>query len=327
MRAHLWGIEKKCAEFEDQLISKIKDTGKVFNCIVQNECGTAGKLMIDFDGNAFLWTCLLSATCDSVPSGLDWQHFTSRDATLKAGTAQQNPAKLTYPNSKSPYVIPLMSGELYLWNKLLRRWESGAFCITRTGYLMRFDQDLSELKQNVRPRWSLNLTTTLLGDLITVKGQASLTLFADKYSYRGYGGGAKKIIKAPIRLAKNTMAQLTRVKFGASPEDAQRWYNAISAFTQHRAPEESGKKKPKSLNVGFGHRDAAQNDASHTGHSAVNEEEGIQENEVVDEYGITESSSGDGDQYETEDSWERDMYRPSRETEGPMHDHSSAHGI
>jgi len=49
LRAHLWGIEKKCAEFDDQLISKIKDAGKVFNCIVQHEVGTAGRLMTDFN--------------------------------------------------------------------------------------------------------------------------------------------------------------------------------------------------------------------------------------------------------------------------------------
>ena len=218
-------------------------------------------------------------------------------------------------------MIPLMSGELYLWNKLFRRWESGTFCITRTGYLMRFDQDLTEVKQNIRPRWSLNLTTTLLGDLITVKGQASFTLFADKYSYRGYGGGAKKIIKVPIRLAKNTMAQLTRVKFGVSPEDAQKWYNLIAAFSQQRPlGEPSSEKKPKVFKAGFG-----QNNAADIGHSAAHdEEEGSQENEVLDEDGATELSSGDGDQYETDDSWERALYRSSREAGGAMHEYPSS---
>ena len=249
--------------------------------------------------------------CDGVPKKLDWQHFTARDPTFKQGTTQVNPGKLTYTNSANPFVVPLMSGELWLWNKFFRRWESGAFCITRTGYLMRFEKSLTELKHNITPTWSLNLTTTLLGDLITVKGQASFTLFADRYSYRGYSHGARKIIKAPIRFAKNTMSQLTRVKFGVHPDQGQRWHRVIAGFSQQGLPVEMPpEKKPKTLKGTFGHNDAA---PAH--HSAAHEEEEKSlENEVVSEDGSTDSNAENRDQYETDDSWERDMYKMNRAT-------------
>ena len=160
---------------------------------------------------------------------------------------QLDPAKLTYPNSNHPFTSPAIAGDIYVWNKLLRRWDPGTFCVTRTGYLMQFDRPLTEFKDNIKPIENYNLNTSVLGDLTTVRGEASFSLVAEKYTSEHHAHGPKKLVKAPVRLVKYTMSKLTTEKFIVPMDQAQQWYDAIAVFAKKESEPVLSTKKHKML--------------------------------------------------------------------------------
>ena len=252
MKLHIAGIQQKCAEFEYQLVPKIKEVGKAYATISQNEFQVAGDALVDINSMFCVVRRLIVAICDRVPQGLDWQYFISTEASFRTGTMQLDPAKLTYSNSNHPLTSPVITGDIYVWNKLLRRWDPGTFCVTRTGYLMHFDRSLTELENNVKPIESYNLNASVLGDLTTVRGEASFSLVAEKYTSEGHAHGTKKLVKAPVRLVKYTMSKLTTEKFSVPMDQAQQWYDAIAAFAKKENEPVLRTKKHKTPR-GFGH--------------------------------------------------------------------------
>jgi hypothetical protein len=50
LKLHISGIQQKCAEFEYQLIPKIKEAGKAYVLISQHEFQTAGEAFADLNG-------------------------------------------------------------------------------------------------------------------------------------------------------------------------------------------------------------------------------------------------------------------------------------
>jgi hypothetical protein len=143
---------------------------------------------------------------------------------------------LTFANSKHHYTTAAIEGELHSWNKLFKRWEESSFCVTRSGYLMRFEGTLDTIeKGNLYPNWSINLTTTVLGDLERSPGGCTFTLLADKYIHEAHSySGPIKLVNGPIKLAKHTMSKFRTFKFGVDAEQAQEWHEIIGSFAQKR---------------------------------------------------------------------------------------------
>ena len=252
LKLHIAGIQQKCAEFEYQLVPKIKEAGKAYTTISQNEFQTAGDTFVDINSIFSFLRRLMTAICDRVPQGLDWQYFISTEASFRTGTMQLDPAKLTYANFNHPFTSPVIAGDIYVWNKLLRRWDPGTFCVTRTGYLMQFDRSLTELKDNIKPISNYNLNASVLGDLAAMRGEASFSLVAEKYTFENCAHGTKKLVKAPVRLVKYTMSKLTTEKFSVPMDQAQQWYDAIAAFAKKENEPVFRTKKHKTVR-GFGH--------------------------------------------------------------------------
>jgi hypothetical protein len=172
---------------------------------------------------------------DRVPQGLDWEFFVTTEPSVRAGTSLQDAARFNYTNSDHHLTTPVISGEIYCWNRFRQRWDPATFCVTRGGHLLRFEQPLSELEHNVKPRQSYCLQRTVLGELIPIRGDpvATFTLTYDRYTYDNYNYGVKKVLKAPVRVAKSALSKLTTVKFGIPPRTvATAWYEALATFAQ-----------------------------------------------------------------------------------------------
>jgi len=113
-----------------------------------------------------LETKLTSDITDRVPRGLEWRFFVSSEAGFCASTPQQDPALLQYPNLDHPFTTPVISDEIYVWNRLRHHWDPATFCVTQTRSMLRFEGPIWKLKHNVNPCQSLCLQRTTLGDVI-----------------------------------------------------------------------------------------------------------------------------------------------------------------
>ena len=311
LKLHIAGIQQKCAEFEYQLIPKIKEAGKAYASISQNEFHIAGDAFVDINSTFCFMGKLIVAICDRVPQGLDWQYFISTEASFRTGTMQLDPAKLTYSNSNHPFTSPSIAGDIYVWNKLLRRWDPGTFCVTRTGYLMQFDRPLTELKDNIKPIENYNLNTSVLGDLTTVRGEASFSLVAEKYTSENHAHGTKKLVKAPVRLVKYTMSKLTTEKFNVPMKQAQQWYDAIAAFAKKENEPVLRTKKHKTLRE-FGHSQIrtpvmAASSATTVTFAKLDDNDDDATEDTSSDHDITETYNGQGD------SWDKNLYEVSSE--------------
>lgn len=141
---------------------------------------------------------------------------------------------------------------MYIWNKFLKRWEPGSFCVTRTGWLMRFERPLTELDDgNLTPSDSINLTKSILGDLSAERGEASFSLVYDKYVFENTSHGTKRLVQTPIKLAKDALSRLRTSKFCVPIEHAQQWYDAIAAFAQKERVPALRRKKRQALREPF----------------------------------------------------------------------------
>ena len=112
LKLHIAGIQQKCAEFEYQLVPKIKEAGKAYTTISQNEFQTAGDTFVDINSIFSFLRRLMTAICDRVPQGLDWQYFISTEVSFRTGTMQLDPTKLTYANSNHPFTSPVIAGDI-----------------------------------------------------------------------------------------------------------------------------------------------------------------------------------------------------------------------
>jgi hypothetical protein len=165
---------------------------------------------------------------------------------------------LTFTNSKHQYTTAAIEGELYSWHKLFKRWETSSFCVTRSGYLMRFEDTLDTIeKRNLYPNWSINLTTTVLGDLQQSHEGYTFTLLADKYIHEAHSYyGPIKLVNGPIKLAKHTMSKFRTYKFGVDADQAQEWYEIIGAFAQKQKEPLLSLRKLKPVKNVFGQKQA-----------------------------------------------------------------------
>ena len=148
------------------------------------------------------------AICDCVPQELDWQHFHYTEASFKSGTMQIDAARLDYTHSDHALISPAIWGNIDIWNKFVQHWELGAFCVTRTGYLMQYRHPFTQLEDNIKPKMSIRLATTVLGDIVKSWGEATFTLVAHKYSFETPSHGPGKYVKAPLMMAKHAMSKL-----------------------------------------------------------------------------------------------------------------------
>jgi len=163
---------------------------------------------------------------------MDWQYFIATEPSLSATVLENEPNKMIFENSDHELTIPALVGELEIFNRLLRRWEPGTFCITRSGFLMRFENSLTEMaKHNVEPRWTINLATSVLGPLQKGRNEGTFALTAERYVNEG---SRHRIVKIPLTLAKHTMSKLTTVKFSVSLDEAEDWYNMICEFSRRK---------------------------------------------------------------------------------------------
>ena len=161
---------------------------------------------------------------------------------------QLDPFKLTYTNSSHPFTTPTISGDIYVWNKLLRRWDHRSYCVTRTGFLMRFDRPLTELdNDNLKPKDDIDLKRSVLGDLNIARGEASFTLVYEKYVPDNNSHGTKRILKFPVKMAKKTMSKLRTAKFSVPKDQGHDWYDAIAGFAQKEKESNTPRRKRKEL--------------------------------------------------------------------------------
>ena len=79
---------------------------------------------------------------------------------------QLDASRLDYTHSDHPLISPAIWGNIDIWNKFVRRWDLGAFCVTRTGYLMQYRHPFGQFEDNIKPKMSIRLATTVLGDLV-----------------------------------------------------------------------------------------------------------------------------------------------------------------
>lgn len=193
----------------------------------------------------------MSAICERVPQGRDWQYFISTEASFRTGTMQLDPFKLTYSNFNHPSVTPAIYGDIYVWHKIYRRWDPSSYCVTQTGWMMRFDRPITELDGNLKPAWTINLTKSILGDLIPTRGEASFSLCHDIFVPKYTSHGTKKIIKTPLNFAKKSMSRITMSKFSVSLEQAQQWYDVIAQFAEKEKEPATRTKKRRELRGTF----------------------------------------------------------------------------
>ena len=149
---------------------------------------------------------------------------------------QLDASRLDYTHSDHPLISPAIWGNIDIWNKFVRRWDLGVFCVTRTGYLMQYRHPFTQFEDNIKPKMSIKLSTTVLGDLLKSRGEATFTLSAHRYSFETPSHGPVKYVKAPLTMAKHAMSKLTTVKFRVGSDIAQDWYDAIAAYAQKQAP-------------------------------------------------------------------------------------------
>lgn len=159
---------------------------------------------------------------------------------------QLDPFKLTYTNSSHPFTTPAISGDIYIWNKLRRRWDYRSYCVTRTGFLMRFDRPLTELdNDNLKPKDDIDLKRSVLGDLNIARGEASFTLVYEKYVPDNTSHGTKRILKFPVKMAKKTMSKLRTAKFSVPEDQGHDWYDAIAVFAQKEKSEPNTERRKR----------------------------------------------------------------------------------
>ena len=308
LKLHVANIQQKCADFEYKLVPKIKDVGTAYVAIAQNEYQVASACFSDLKGTRTYEFELIVAICDHVPQGLDWQHFHSTEASFKSGTVQLDASRLDYTHSDHPLISPTIWGNIDIWNKFVRRWDIGAFCVTRTGYLMQYHHPFTQFEDNIKPKMGIRLATTVLGDLVKSRGEATFTLVAHKFSFENPSHGPVKYVKAPITMAKHAMSKLTTVKFRVGSDIAQDWYDAIATFAQKRIPTLRRSRR----SVRRGHAMVTTDVSWTTTPARTNKGHDHEEEEDDEESDNDESSSTSLDQAQPDD-WENGIFVDAEE--------------
>jgi hypothetical protein len=245
LKKHYSSILSQCATFEYQLVSKLKATCRTHVALVQKQYQMVNDVFIEMDGIYFLNVTNSTGSFAGVEQGTDWQYFASVEPSLITVNRDSNVKDIQFENCEHDLTTPLLMGNLDVLNRISRRYEQGFFCLTKSGFLMRFEKGYEELrKYNVEPSLSLNLTRSMLGPLKRGRNSASFTLTAEKFVHQG---GRHWIIHAPLKFAIHTMSTLTKVKIKVTIEDAEAWYDHIAGFAR-MAPrkedqEEDGGKK------------------------------------------------------------------------------------
>lgn len=174
---------------------------------------------------------------------MDWQHFVANEPSLRTINGENDANTMKFENSDHELTIPCIVGEMEILNKFTRRYETSTFCVTHSGFLMRFEGRLEELRKfNIEPRWSVNLTRSVLGPLKKGRNTGSFALTAERFLNEG---GRYRILKAPVTLAKHTMSTLTRHKFNAPIEEVEDWYTEIAKFARKGLGADDDEKRHK----------------------------------------------------------------------------------
>ena len=100
---------------------------------------------------------------------------------------------------------------------------------------MQYRHPFTQFEDNVKPKMSIRLATTVLGDLVKSQGEATFTLVAHNYSPQTSCHGPAKHVKTPLAMAKHAISKLTTLKFRVGSDIAQGWYDAIGTFAQKRS--------------------------------------------------------------------------------------------
>lgn len=235
LKARISDILQRCANFEFKLVPKIKEAVNAYVSISQNEFQIVGEAFTDLQGIADHEEANPTDISEAVDRGVDWVHFQTHEPSLRGGNLQlMDPAKLTFSNWDHPYTSPVISGEIFEWKSLRRRWVKGYYCVTGQGCLMQFDHSLDQLVGNLMPRKSRDLRGALLGTINVDGRDAWFTIISDKWQENEPSYGVKKYAKAPIKLAKHTMSKLTTIKLQMPRKDAQQWHHSMAQFTRTR---------------------------------------------------------------------------------------------
>jgi hypothetical protein len=186
---------------------------------------------------------------------------------------------------------------------------------------MQYRHPFTQFEDNIKPKMSIRLATTVLGDLVKSRGEATFTLVAHKYSFETPSHGPVKYVKAPLTMAKHAMSKLTTVKFRVGNDIAQDWYDAIARFAQKRAPALRRSRRSVRLVVPAPHNDATWTTTpAKTKANAHEDDDEDDEDEDEDEDDDTDngdSSSGSVDNAQPDD-WENEIYVDAEE-----HNHQS----
>jgi hypothetical protein len=241
LKARISDIHQRCANFELNLVPKIKEALSTYVSISQNEFQTAGEAFTELQGSIHRGEANILDITEAIDRGADWAHFQQHEPSLRGGNLQPvDPTKLTFSNWDHPFTSPLIAGAISEWKSFRRRWVKGYYCVTGTGYLMLFDHPLDQLVGNLTPRKSLNLKDALLGTINVEGRDAWFSIVSDKWREEEPSYGVKKYAKAPIKLAKHAISKLRTVKLQMSHKEAKRWHNTMAQFTSSRHPIAAG---------------------------------------------------------------------------------------
>ena len=76
-------------------------------------------------------------------------------------------------------------------------------------------------------------------------------MVAERFVHENIAHGPKKLVRAPIRIAKNAISKLRTYKFGVPLNCAQEWYDTIAIFAKKEYSQAEKKRHLKNLRKAF----------------------------------------------------------------------------
>jgi len=196
-------VQSNFAQFEAHIVTTIQNGLTQFNTIVANQAEQTRTMY----GN-------MTSTAQQVTPDFEWNGFVQRNNQVLIDPQAQprSMANISFPNQNHISTEPIIAGTLEKKGKLLKKYDSSMWVITRAKYLHEFKSDDDFAKDPV-PETSLYLPDCMIGPL----------------------DGQKFMVKGKVTSGSsfgNKLSMAHEYAFKAhTPQDAVKWYEALRSAT------------------------------------------------------------------------------------------------
>ncbi|ROW13538.1 hypothetical protein VPNG_04458 [Cytospora leucostoma] len=250
-RNDLIAVQANFQDFEAHVLQVLQQAMEVFNQFAGGQAEKTRALYADMLG-----------AVQRIPPNQEWQAFTQRnwEILVDPNEPPRSVDAITFPNQDHPSARPLIEGTLERKSRNKLSWghQTGYYVVTPSKFLHEFKSD-DNLSKDPVPELSIYLPDAIVG-----------VPNGEKFNVKG---------KDKSKTMSSKLTGTSELSFKAhSPEDAQRWFEAISAAAAanpHQHPS-----APTSPAIGSGES------------PVINEAHDPASEEKQDELGATGTNSG-----------------------------------